>query len=229
MKTPIITTILIALTLSSLYSTNLENIYGKNDLNLNGSRGDLYGNNFGSILDYDSQSPKHIDIEAAQSEIDQLRNEINIFAEEADRYEQQKAGDQKKKMEVRDLIDKMDLLLIKLKGTSADLYVAKLDQNDSAMRQKLQGSIEENREQIYSLTNRRNVLQNSMEDLSDRIIVSDRFITLNNLFIRKADSRIAYLESCIQYTGQDKTTVETLLEKSSSYQSEVDSLMNVSF
>lgn len=214
---------------SSIFATNLDNIYGKNDLDLNRSRGDLYGTNFGSILDYDSLAPRQINIESALKEIESLSEEIIRFKTDIDHYKNRGDEERSQKAEITSVINKIDLLVIELKSTSAELFSAKGSQTDSNIRQKLQNSIEENRQQIYDLTNRRAVLVAEKENLSRSIETADRFVTLNNLFIRKNNSRISYLESCIEYTGRETGSAEILMEKSSSYQKEVDTLINVSF
>ncbi|MBB6478878.1 hypothetical protein [Spirochaeta isovalerica] len=229
MKKRLTTTMLLVLALTAVSGTNLDNIYGKNDLDYSKSRGDLYGNNFGSILDYDTMPPRQIDIQNAENEIESLRNDIAGFREDIRIYENRGDEDRSKKSEIAVVLGKIDILLIELKSTSAQLYSAKANQTDSVIRQKLQDSIEENRQQIYDLTNRRSELVSEREMLLQSIETADRFVTLNNLFIRKSNSRIAYLESCIDYSNRETDSVDTLLEKSTSYQNEVDNLINVSF
>lgn len=212
-----------------LSATNLDNIYGRNDLNYTMDRAGIYGSNFGTILDYNPGDPQFIDIQYAQTQIDKLRSEIEIFNEEVSRYESRIAEERNKKDEISDLITRIDLLLVELKSTSADLYYTKTNLSDKEMRIKIQVSIEENRQQMYDLDNKRAELNLQVNGLADSIEISGRFITLNNLFIRRNTKEISYLKSCIEYTSQDTSSVDALVNKSTSYQSEVDDILKVSY
>lgn len=212
-----------------LSATNLDNIYGKNDLNYNMDRSAIYGNNFGTILDYNPGDPHYIDIQYAESKISQLSSDIELFSEEVNKYENKITADRDNKSEINDLITKIDLLLVELKSTSADLYNTKNTLNDKEMRQKVQISIEENRQQIYDLENKKSQMIRELGSLNNNIEVSGKYITVNNLFIRRNTKEIAYLKSCMEYSNQDSTSIDALVNKSTSFQSEVDEILKVSY
>jgi len=229
MKTKLITTALIVLSLSSVYGNNLENIYGKNDLDFERSDSDQFRSSFASILEEEILAPHHIDITSASEEVESLNEDVNRFKNDISHYEERSTQNRAKIVEMTELLDKIDLLLIKLRSTSADLYVAKESNEDSVTRGKIQLSIEENRQQIYDLSNKKSSILSERDQLEKSNAIAERLILLNNLFLRKTSNRIAYLESCIEFSGRKTGSVDSLMEKSTAYQNEVDSLVNVSF
>lgn len=210
-------------------ATNIEEIYGKNDLDLSVNRGIIYSSNFGGILDYEPGEPVYVDVRNTEIEIERLNSEIDSYKSDIENFRSKIAGESSGREEIGKLISKIDQLLVDLRSTSAMLYATKTDLNDKEMRQKVQKSVEENRQQIYDLTNRREDLEKKLKALSESIDVSNRYITVNTLFIRKDTRMIEYLKECISFSHKDTTSVEALMSKSTSYQSDVDDILNVSF
>lgn len=210
-------------------ANNIESIYGKNDLNLSNSYNYLYGNNFGSILEFDQMPTRYIDIDYGRSEIASINSENENFAREIQNYLTEIESDRVRKSDIVQLLNKIDLLLVDLKSTSAELYTLKTSLTDIAMRRKLQKAIEQNRQQIYDLNNKKESMYSSLEELNNKIEASERFVTVNNLYIRRNTGEINYLQECIDYSSRDTSSLDTAVEKSISYQSKVDDIINVSF
>ena len=222
--------LMITITVSlHISANNIEAIYGKNDTNMNNSYMKLYGNNFGNILEFDHFQPRYVDISNANFEIDTLRNTNESFSVEIELYRTEIESNQSIKSEITNLIDKIDLLLVDLTSTSAELYTLNTTLTDKELRRKLQISIEENRQQKYDLENKKIDMQTSICVLNRVIVSSEKFVTVNNLFISRNNKKINYLKECIQYSDQDTTTLNNAVNKTTSYQREVDSLLNVSF
>lgn len=214
---------------SLMYANNLENIYGRNNISLNNSTENMFGNNFGTILEYDYIKPGFIDIEAANAEIEKLTAENGTFNLEIEKHRTVIDESTLKKTEIRRLFTRIDLLLVDLKSASAELYSLKNSKADSAMRQKLNISIEENRQQIYDLNNKKRDLTMTLEQLNRKIEVSERFVTVNSLFIRRNNRKVSYLNNCIDFTNHDSTSFTAAIEKSTSFQNDVDTILNVTF
>jgi len=210
-------------------ANNIESIYGKNDLSLSNNFKQLYGNNFGSILEFDSMDPGFIDIAYAENRIEEISAENEAYSQEVEKYKSDIITGRSQVIEMYDLIDKIDLLLIDLTSTSAQLYNVKNNLTDKVLRQKAQVSIEENRQQIYDLKNKKINLESSLLELSENIDVSERFVTVNNIYIRRNYTEIAYLKECIEYSKTDTTDLNSAIEKSTSFQEDVNDILNVSF
>ena len=216
-------------TVMTLSANNLENIYGKNDLSLDNNYSKLYGNNFGTMLEFNEMDPYFIDKNYADSEISTLLSENETFESEIVKYTNIIENDRNQQSEIYELLNKIDLLLVDLKSTSAELYALKLTLTDKELRQKLQVSIEENRQQIYDLNSKKNELDSSLNQLENKLKVSERFVTVNNLYIRRNTREIAFLQECISFSNQDTTALYSVIEKSTSYQNDVDNIISVSF
>ncbi|MBI9099629.1 MAG: hypothetical protein JEY91_14210 [Spirochaetaceae bacterium] len=216
-------------TVMTLSANNLENIYGKNDLSLDNNYSKLYGNNFGTMLEFNEMDPYFIDKNYADSEISTLLSENETFESEIVKYTNIIENDRNQQSEIYELLNKIDLLLVDLKSTSAELYALKLTLTDKELRQKLQVSIEENRQQIYDLNSKKNELDSSLNQLENKLKVSERFVTVNNLLISRNTREITFLKECISFSNQDTTTLYSVIEKSASYQNDVDNIISVSF
>lgn len=229
MKKLTLTAIVIMTTCILLSANNIETIYGKNELNYNNSHMSLYGNNFGTMLEFDQYEPRYIDIAFGREEIETLKSENETLSREAEIFRKQKESNKALDAEAKKLMGKIDLLLVDLKSTSAELFALKSTLTDKEMRQKLQVSIEENRQQIYDISNKKMDLYSKAEDLKSKIEIAQRMETVNGLFIRRNDKKIQYYEDCIAFSNRDSATLDTVIKKSTSYQSEVDDILNVSF
>jgi len=229
MKKIFISVVLISIVSLSAAANNIENIYGKIDVNLNNSFKLLYGNNFGSMLKYDNLDPGYVDIAYAENKILSLVAENEVFAQDVEKYKSDIIIKRSQVSEMNDLIDKIDLLFIDLKSTSAQLYNVKTNLTDRELRQKAQVSIEENRQQIYDLKNKKYNTENSLIELREKIEVSEKFVTVNNIYIRRNNSEITFLKECIQYSKTDTTGLNTVIDKSTSFQEDVNDILNVSF
>ncbi len=229
MKKLTLFTLLILTTGFIISANNIEALYGKNDINLNNNYSNLYGNNFGSMLEFNQRQPGYMDIDYANRKIASINSENDSFSGEIKNLSSEIDSDLAKESEIYQLLNKMDLLLIDLKSTSAELYTLKSTLTDKEMRQTLQNGIEQNRQQIYDLNNRKYSMYASLEVLKNKIETSKRYVTVSNLFIRRNIKEINYLQECIVYSSQDSSSLDSAIEKSVSYQSKVDDLLNVSF
>lgn len=213
----------------SASSTNLENIYGKNDLNINNNLVYAYGNNFGSVIESNIVEPYSMEIEVAQSEIDLLMAKNTVFSNENSEYVISVKGIEERIAVVYDLIARIDSVLNTVISTSTELYTLSTNLTDTEMRQELQLSIEENRQQKYDLENKRLNLEKQMSSLKNTMDVKKRYITVNNLNVRRNLQRIDFLKTCIELSKKDTSALERAVNRSSGLQSEVDAILNTSF
>lgn len=221
--------VLIALVNFFIAANNIEDIYGKFDLDFNKNYMTGFGNNFGSLFKLDESKPNFVDINYAESEISNLTAENARLSNETDEYNSEINSLKSQQSDIKETQTKINSLLSELVLTSADLYKLKLSQSDTELRRRLQVSIEENRQQIYDLENKQRELLSSSSFLENRIAVSQRYIAVNSLKTRKNDNKIKYLKACIEFSTQDTANLDSIIEKSASYQNDVDEIINGSF
>jgi chromosome segregation ATPase len=212
-----------------LTANNIEDIYGKYDLDFTKDYMIGFGNNFGNLLDLRETQPYYVDIASAESQIKVLSDNNNALSIETDKYKTSIEELILTKNQVNDALLKLDLLLVDLRMSSAELYNLKETQHDKEMRQKLQVSIEENRQQIYDLTNKKNEMMYRIDEIENKIAVSKKYIIVNTLSQRKNNNRIELLNACIDFSKQDTSTLDSAINKSTSYQNEVNAILNSSF
>ncbi|MBN2659550.1 MAG: hypothetical protein JXR86_21005, partial [Spirochaetales bacterium] len=215
--------------LTSASSTNLENIYGKNDLNLNGNYMHIYGNNFGSIIESDVTEPYCMDVDVAGREIDLLKERNIALNEENSQYGAAVDTLESDVSNVYSLIARIDSLLNTVISAGTDLYTLSTVLTDPEMKNELQKSIEENRQQKFDLENRLFDLNRKLSSLKDQIGVKKKYITVNHLNIRRNDDRIEFLKACIDLSTKDSGAMNRAISRSSSLQEEVDSLLSMNF
>ncbi|MBB6480494.1 hypothetical protein [Spirochaeta isovalerica] len=213
----------------SASSTNLENIYGKNDLDLNGNYVHIYGNNFGAIIESNITEPYCMDVDVAGREIDLLKERNSSLNEENGQYSSAVKTLESDVSNVFGLIARIESLMNTVISSGTDLYTLSTTLTDPEMKNELQKSIEENRQQKFDLENRLQDLNRKLSSLKEQIGVKKRYITVNNLNIRRNDDRIEFLKACIDLSTKDSGALNRAITRSSSLQEEVDSLLSMNF
>lgn len=210
-------------------STNLENIYGRNDLDINNNYAAIYGNNYGSLIENDNLTPRSMDIEAAQKEIELLNERNSSFQRENSSYEGEIEKVQTLAGELYNHIEKIDELLNSVVSSATELYSVSITLTDPSMRNEIQASIVENRQQKYDLDNRRTELAGRLSSLGEIIAVKKKYIAVNNLNLKKNLERIDFLKACIELSSKDSRALSRVVSRSAELQGEVDSILSKSF
>jgi hypothetical protein len=231
MKKSIMLIMALAITMGSLFasSTNLENIYGKNDLDLNGNYVHIYGNNFGSLMESNVSQPHSMDVEVAEREIEIVTDRNNILINENAQHNQDIDGLEVESSNLYALIGKIDSLLNTVISAGTDLYTLSRTITDPEMKAELQKSVEENRQQKFDLENRQQELNRKLNSIKNQIGMKKRYITVNRLNLRRNDERIDFLRSCIELSIQDSGALEKAINRSATLQNEVDNLLSLNF
>ena len=223
-------TLLALLYTSGLFAANnLESIYGENDLNINNNYVHIYDNNFGSIIESNISQPYSMDIELANEEIEILTSKNTVFDNENNQYKDDILLLQNHSEELSELVSRIDIVMNSVVTSSVELYNLSKTLTDKEMKQNLQVSIEENRQQKYDLENRQLVLIQKLDSVKDQASVKKRYITVNNLHIRRNLERVNFLKSCIEISNKDTDSLERAVNRSSSLQSDVDAILNTSY
>jgi len=206
--------------------TNLEYIYGNNDIEINNTFGDIFGNNFGNIVNRDPSRPYRIDIEKANNEIQKLHEEIASYRNENAGCVSEIEAIAKSIEVLVDSKREIEALQSHVTSVSAELYSVSLTISDREMRHKLLKSIEENRQQKYDLSNRVLELDRELDRNRHSLVVKRRFVTLNNLYIRKNNERIVFFNECISLSALENNSLDSVVGKSSTLQNKVDQLLS---
>ena len=171
-------------------------------------------------------TPYQVDIPEAQSEIDALSqknsdmdSEINQMQAEIDQLETEIT-------DMENLQREISITMSKVKKHSGELYVLFQNVTDAEMKSKLNGQISENRKQRYALEKKSSELAGIIEDNEKEVELSRRYISANNIQIKKNVYRIDVLDACIKYTENEGVSLDSTVAQSQALQSEVDNLIN---
>jgi hypothetical protein len=170
-----------------------------------------------------------MDVEVADKEIVLLQARNISLIEENKEYESSLITLESDISDLYDLMGKIDSLMNTVISAGTDLYTLSATLTDPEMKSALQVSVEENRQQKYDLENRQLQLDRKLASLKDQINIKKRYITVNNLNVRRNEDRIEFLNACKVLSTKDSGALDRAVSRSASLQSEVDSLLNMSF
>ncbi len=209
----------------SATASNADEIYGKQDNAIKSNFENIYGSSFGTLVQKNLMDPYYVDNNAANNEIQKLQeNNISINSDISKDNEEIVQLTLKIK-ETNQIIIKINELLESVTLTSGNFYNLSKTLNDTDMRNQLQASIDENRQQKYDLTNKKYELIGSIENMYNEVAIVEKNIIINNLYIKQNNYRIDFLNQCINLSENDTNSLNVAIKKSSSLQQEVENLL----
>ncbi len=212
----------------SASASNLDNIYGKQESTKESNFNCIYGSNFGSLVQENLMAPYCMDINVANNEIQALNNDNGLIESEISKYNAEIALLTPKIEEIDQTLIKINELLESVNMTSGNLYSLSTTLTDTEMKKQLFASIEENKQQKFDLSNKRDELIDNLEIIFNKLAIQEKNIIICNLFTKQNNNRIDFLNQCISLTNTDANSMDIVIAKSSILQNEVENLLKTS-
>ncbi len=212
----------------SASASNMDNIYGKQESTQESNFDSIYGSNFGSLVQENLMAPYCMDINVANNEIQALNNDNEIIESERNKYNVEISQLTPEIEEIDQTLIKINELLKSVDMTSGNLYSLSTTLTDSEMKKQLFTSIEENKQQKFDLSNKKDELIANLEIIYNKLAINEKNILICNLFAKQNNNRIDFLNQCISLTETDTNSLDIIIAKSSTLQNEVENLLKTS-
>ncbi len=171
-------------------------------------------------------TPYAVDIPESRAEIEVLTQSNSDMTTQNGELQAQIDTLQSEVVDMEALVREISITMTKVKKQAGELYSLFQSVNDAEMKSKLNAQITENRKQRYALERKTDELLNQIDSHNKQMELNARYISTNNLEMKRNTSRIDILEASIKFTEDEGLSLDSTVAQSQELQSEVDNLLS---